>query len=214
MIENRSDSFRRFPFKDEQGSMEAIDWVVSMSPLLFENEPAVLYEIAYGYHDYGEAGGIILNLGTCGGGSACCLALGARAGGKQLPVMTVDHYDKEADSDALFGFLRNLIYSRDLNRCICPVMYDSVPFLKIYPVPARIVFIDTNHIYGHTKLEIELAMRLIVKDGWLVFHDYVDGHPGVIQAVNEFIDNSEYYQLYDLEVYFEPPSLVAIHLNC
>jgi hypothetical protein len=47
-----------------------------------------------------------------------------------------------------------------------------------------LVFIDGSHDYDSVALDAALGQRLLRPDGALVFHDYDDAHPGVVQAVD------------------------------
>ena len=89
-------------------------------------------------------------------------------------------------------------------------MYDDRGFFDFWTMPVRLIFIDTSHTYEQTKLEIEKSIPHIVNDGWLALHDYHDAHPGVVCAVNEFLDSQTEY---DLEVYFVHKALVCIHIK-
>ena len=79
---------------------------------------------------------------------------------------------------------------------------------------ADIVFIDTSHLYEHTKKEIESWSKFLSKEGFLIFHDtnmgkgaYArndgsigigwDNKRGVIRAIEEFMGKS-----YDENTYF------------
>ncbi len=54
------------------------------------------------------------------------------------------------------------------------------------------VYIDTDHTYRNTKLELEVSLRKVKKDGVIAGHDYVEGNAtsgvryGVLQAVDDF----------------------------
>jgi hypothetical protein len=54
------------------------------------------------------------------------------------------------------------------------------------------LYLDTDHAYPTTAAELELAARLVKKEGLILGHDYVTGNwnngvrYGVVEAVNEF----------------------------
>lgn len=61
------------------------------------------------------------------------------------------------------------------------------------------IYLDSDHSYKHTKLELELVCKKIKKGGLICGHDYTKGvweawwfRFGVIEAVNEFCVNHGY----------------------
>lgn len=61
------------------------------------------------------------------------------------------------------------------------------------------IYLDSDHSYAHTKLELEIACKKIKKGGLICGHDYTKGvweawwyRFGVIEAVNEFCLNHGY----------------------
>jgi len=50
---------------------------------------------------------------------------------------------------------------------------------------AHLIFLDAGHSYEDAKADIEAWLPHVAEDGFLCGHDYIDGWPGVIQAVNE-----------------------------
>jgi len=58
------------------------------------------------------------------------------------------------------------------------------------------VYIDGNHNYEYVKADIENYVKKVRKGGILGGHDYIDNrHPGVKQAVNEFLAKNPKYKL-------------------
>lgn len=49
------------------------------------------------------------------------------------------------------------------------------------------IFIDADHSYEAVKADAALCRPLLAEGGILAFHDYDDGHPGVVQVVNELL---------------------------
>lgn len=56
------------------------------------------------------------------------------------------------------------------------------------------IYIDGNHSYDSVKQDIELSINKLIIGGFLCGHDYNKSWPGVIDAVNFFISNSNYNQ--------------------
>jgi len=55
-----------------------------------------------------------------------------------------------------------------------------------------VVYIDANHDYDFVMKDINLSYPKITNNGFLCGHDYSKSWPGVIDAVNFFISNSNY----------------------
>lgn len=56
-----------------------------------------------------------------------------------------------------------------------------------------LIFIDTSHIYAHTKKEIALFEPLVRPGGHLVFHDTSSFPEGVLKPINEFLRGRKGY---------------------
>jgi hypothetical protein len=68
------------------------------------------------------------------------------------------------------------------------VKRDSVSFLQNFPDNYfDFIYIDTSHQYEHTKLELNLSLKKIKKNGIISGHDYNRYRfDGVVRAVDEF----------------------------
>ena len=173
-----------------------------------DTELAALYEFAYGYHT--DIEGYVVELGSKRGGSACILATGVRKSGTRFkPVITVGNYPlRHKPSEEDYPIARTIYHQSKLSlKYVCPMMFDSVEFLRFWRQPTRLIFLDTSHKYPDTLIEIESAMPVLMEGGWLLLHDYSPDF-GVIPSLNEFLDNQTDY---DLEVY-HVRSIACIHL--
>lgn len=54
--------------------------------------------------------------------------------------------------------------------------------------PIDFLFIDSSHLYKHTKAELEKYSAYLRGGSWIAFHDYVS-FPGVTRAVHEFVES-------------------------
>lgn len=50
------------------------------------------------------------------------------------------------------------------------------------------VYIDGNHAYEYVLEDLEISFNLVKSQGFIFGDDYVEGHPGVIKAVSEFLE--------------------------
>jgi predicted O-methyltransferase YrrM len=51
-----------------------------------------------------------------------------------------------------------------------------------------LAFIDGAHDVDSVRADIQKALAVLAHDGLIAFHDYSQGDPGVMLAVNEFTD--------------------------
>jgi predicted O-methyltransferase YrrM len=54
------------------------------------------------------------------------------------------------------------------------------------PAPIDLLFIDTSHLYTHTRQELDKFGAQVRPGGWIILHDYVS-YQGVAQALHEYI---------------------------
>jgi len=61
-----------------------------------------------------------------------------------------------------------------------------------------VAYIDGDHSYEIAKQDIENLARFTKLGGFVICHDYASGQPGVVNAVNEFLDNNPEWQCFVL----------------
>ena len=61
-----------------------------------------------------------------------------------------------------------------------------------------IAYIDGDHSHEVAKQDIEKLAPFVKLGGFLFCHDYASGQPGVVHAVNEFLDDSPEWQMFVL----------------
>ncbi len=71
------------------------------------------------------------------------------------------------------------------------------------------VFIDGAHDFDSVRADIQKALNVLAPDGLIAFHDYNAGNPGVMLAVNEFIDGgSELISRHDSLAVIKPAAIL------
>ena len=55
------------------------------------------------------------------------------------------------------------------------------------------IYIDGDHSYRGCRADLDAAVTVVRPGGIIMGHDYDSSHPGVIQAVTEFIDQQGYH---------------------
>jgi len=81
------------------------------------------------------------------------------------------------------------------------------------------IYIDTEHSYNVTKAELEMYAKKMKPGGIISGHDYINGiwinltRYGVIEAVSEFCNKSNWELIYITMDYTEPPSFALRKIN-
>lgn len=57
------------------------------------------------------------------------------------------------------------------------------------------IYIDGDHSYRGCRGDLEAALKVVKPDGIIMGHDYDESHAGVIQAVDEFVQNHQYHRV-------------------
>ncbi len=136
----------------------------------------------------------IVEIGSWKGKSASSVAALARSNGCVMFCVdtwkgSVEH--SGVNPEALFSeFLRNMKRLDFLGHPVVPMQMESISaaehFFKIGLQP-KLVFIDASHDYESVKSDIIAWSKCLHQDGVIAGHDYNDGWPGVIKAVDELV---------------------------
>ena len=205
MTTDKRDGFLRFTLKQPDKSGHIVQAMMDTMQVEKTEHPhdvlelSILYELAYGLHDSTGVEGFVVNCGMYRGTSMCVMAEAVRTANQINPVIGIDPYYDIPDDGIyyaeMYAALRRNIEVFNLGNYTCPIIYDDVGFFELFNLQARVIFVDTNHLYKHTKNEIDMLSPLLCRGGWFVIHDYWDEEPGVMRAVNEFLDTQTMYNL-------------------
>lgn len=134
---------------------------------------------------------IIIEFGSYYGRSTRALADNSRALIFAVDPWTDEYYDKNGNpikclrGDSYQHFKSNL-FEHIMNGTVEMLRCKSSEFPMLVDEIADLVFIDADHRYEFVKADIELAEKLVKKNGIIAGHDYThDDWPGVKQAVDE-----------------------------
>ena len=58
------------------------------------------------------------------------------------------------------------------------------------------IYVDADHSYKGCLRDLEIAQQLTKENGVILAHDYGKRHPGVVQAVDEFVEKNNYFNVY------------------
>jgi len=161
-----------------------------------------LYEMAY------YTSGNILELGTNRGLSASIMAQALFDRYKDFnndPALNIFKiYTVEIDKAFYDKAIENLksVPGSGLIRQECCNADFFIEDLIITGEKFGFIFVDHDHDYNHTKDVILRLDRLLLKDGFVLFHDYIDPmnltNPGVkvYQAVRDFLITNENFEFF------------------
>jgi len=130
--------------------------------------------------------GVILEVGSYLGASACFLALGAKKRGQR--IYCVDTWQNDAMSegkrDTFAKFLKNI---ESFNDKIVPLRGVSEDIAKTFDKKIHLLFIDADHSYEGCSFDIKNWFPHLNKNSIVIFHDYGWAN-GVRQAVAEYVE--------------------------
>ena len=93
------------------------------------------------------------------------------------------------DPDYIYNeFMKNVGYLAKV-RTLRMLSLEGAVFLHQECAQFDMIFIDAGHDYEHVKEDILAWRPLLAPGGLFCGHDYFNGCPGVIQAVNELVPN-------------------------
>ena len=189
--------YRKLELKDSVNTKQFISnyfgrFIEDGSEILHTNDELLAYyELALGIHDDRELSGYILHLGCWQGGSLCLMGEAVKASNvRRKLVIGVDPYPSWYKRSLMrhnYMVVREKIIDFDLEQQVCLVHHQDVPFFEVASIPARLIFIDTFHDANYLRQEIRVVLPNLVKDGWVIFHDYSDEYPEFVNVVNEFV---------------------------
>jgi predicted O-methyltransferase YrrM len=121
----------------------------------------------------------VLEIGSYCGLSTVCIARVAES------VTAIDYFDGRATpvpTSTREAFDKNIArYGLEDKVTAC---HPDVPLEGEYDL----AFIDGAHDVDSVRADIQKALAVLAHDGLIAFHDYSQGDPGVMLAVNEFTD--------------------------
>lgn len=171
------EAFTKFKFEKEAfSSIETVDRGV-----VRQDELPLLQELVQKANEFP---GPIMEIGTLFGFTTQKIALWKNADKK---IITVDNYGWNPvgfSPDTHYDFTSSILWYLVACGHVSLVRMSKDDFFKNYEGEApSMVFIDADHSYEATLADIKEAKRLGAHI--ICGHDYIDMHPGVIQAVKE-----------------------------
>jgi hypothetical protein len=167
----------------------------------------------------GKDGDVFVEIGVFCGASACFMGELIRDSGKKITFFGVDPFQDFLGFEA-GSWQQNMIFEMGGSLPVAKhflLLTGTTSYVHLLPFPsldaaklfkpgsvAR-VFIDGGHDYRSAHDDISTWFPLVRDGGWIGGHDYAQGFPGVIQAVDELFPQVPRGSL------FVPPSSWMYH---
>lgn len=156
----------------------------------------------------------IVEIGSYKGGSTIYLAKGIKHSKQKNLVYAIDSFDggdsPEYDitnpenliehfpkTGATYEVFTNNICRAKIKEFVKPIKKKSQDAIKHFNKKISLLFIDGCHEYQSVKQDFLLWSPLIVKGGFIAFHDYHSLFPGVIKVIDEIVKKSDCFKLFD-----------------
>lgn len=176
--------------------LEGVACIGSAVPgMITDRAGELLFSLSYSQLDKGD----VVEIGSWQGRSTIYLALGAREAVNGT-VYAIDHFKGNPSKERRYRVkdegLRDLKekFLENINRA---GLKDSVELLdmtsreasaRLKNVEIRLLFIDGNHEEEAVREDLSYFIANVVKGGYVVFDDYSEGFRGVVNVVDEFIE--------------------------
>ncbi len=145
--------------------------------------------------------GHVVEVGSWQGRSTIFLARGAKVSNNGR-VFAIDHFKGNPGKEALYRvgredladlpsvFMRNIgtFEASDVVEMLAMPSHAAAAVLIQRSVRARMLFIDGNHDYKAVCADFAALRPLLQSEALVVFDDFSQAFPGVIQSVNELVD--------------------------
>ena len=137
-------------------------------------------------------GGVIVELGSCWGRSACYLGSGLKHAGRRATIYCVDLWDlgvttpeRHRTPDVFERFRNNLTYC-GLWEYVAPIKSDTVTAATAWMRPVDLLFIDAGHKYHEVLGDYQAWSPFVKPGGVIAFHDYLPGpQADVVRCIEE-----------------------------
>ncbi len=138
--------------------------------------------------------GVIVELGSCWGRSACYMAAGLQEVHRTARIYCVDLWDlgvttpnRHHSPGAFPQFERNL-KSCGLWSYIHAIKSDTIDAARGWEKPIDLLFIDAGHKFDEVLGDYLSWSPFVKPGGVLAFHDYIlDGHPDIVTCVENVV---------------------------
>lgn len=138
-----------------------------------------------------------VEIGAWKGRSASFMAVEIINSNKNIKFDVIDTWTGSSEHHHFSSIRQNTLYdefmknTESVSHIINPLRMTSKEASTLYEDQSLdFVFIDASHDYQSVKEDILLWLPKVKKGGIISGDDYIDGWPGVVQAVNEVFDQS------------------------
>jgi predicted O-methyltransferase YrrM len=178
---------------------EVIKQTENMNALLGEEDKAILYNYAVLVPE----NGVIVDIGTCAGGSSLIMAL---ASDPSVKITTIDPNpnDNFKRDRKEWGLEDRVTYLKQTSEDVA-TEWDGTPI--------DLLFIDGIHSYWGVKVDLEGLGKFVKKGGIIIAHDH-KLYPGIEDAMEEAVKNGFIEKVEAVESYYrDDPRIIGIYVG-
>lgn len=143
------------------------------------------------YHWYRDA--IVVEIGTYIGKTAAFMAQVLKLLQKQAPVLSIDPFERvQPDPGNPQGVYSKYLETIRRARCedVCfPLVAFSQAAAPVVPDKIGVLVVDGSHHYPAVQKDLEFYGPKILPNGLIFIDDYGPAYPGVMRAVDEYLDS-------------------------
>lgn len=136
--------------------------------------------------------GVIVELGSHAGKSACYLAAGVKSSNKTIKIYCIDLWDLGVNTPShhhakdIFQQFQSNLQSLDLWENIRPIKSTTVATALGWYRSIDLLFIDAGHKYEEVCADYYAWSKFIKLGGIIAFHDYIpEQHVGIVRMIEE-----------------------------
>jgi predicted O-methyltransferase YrrM len=136
----------------------------------------------------------IVEIGAYGGRATAFLVAGSRSG-NGAHITSIDDWgpaaipggtEQAAADQVLVDYQASLVLM-EAGALVTPLRARSTQVVSHWLKPIGLLFLDASHTYEDTLRDAVAWSVFVPPGGVAAFHDYHPDHPGVVQALDEFV---------------------------
>jgi predicted O-methyltransferase YrrM len=139
-----------------------------------------------------DAAGGVVELGSYRGRSTVAIALAIQRSGKPIRMTAIDPHADYAfgDGSNTYQSLIGTLADNGVEALVDVISARSVDVE--FDKPLSMVFIDALHDESSVRADYRHVAPHLLPGGLILFHDYTDGFPGVVNVVNDLLLSGSY----------------------
>jgi cephalosporin hydroxylase len=143
--------------------------------------------------------GLVVEIGSYSGMTAAFVAETLAAAGLDNRVMSIDPFERvphtRKNPKGRYKRYLKTMQDRGLEHRCLPLVAYSQDAAAVVPDRIGLLIIDGNHEYESVAGDLALYSPKVLPGGFVFLDDYTETYPGVVRAVEEFVDSSPGFEL-------------------